>query len=76
MSLHQEDPHVWVIVLAAGEGRRLQSLTTDARGVAVPKQYCSFDRDEPKFEDSASPIELPSPSRLEGGGGEVPGVRS
>jgi mannose-1-phosphate guanylyltransferase len=35
--------HVWVIVLAGGEGTRLLSLTTDETGVAVPKQYCSFD---------------------------------
>jgi mannose-1-phosphate guanylyltransferase len=32
----------WVIVLAAGEGTRLSSLTTNARGEAVPKQYCSL----------------------------------
>jgi mannose-1-phosphate guanylyltransferase len=36
--------HLWAIVLAAGEGRRLSSLTRDARGVPVPKQYCSFGR--------------------------------
>ncbi len=32
----------WVIVLAGGDGRRLQSLTTDARGIPVPKQFCSL----------------------------------
>jgi mannose-1-phosphate guanylyltransferase len=32
----------WAIVLAAGDGTRLSSLTTDARGEAVPKQYCSL----------------------------------
>jgi mannose-1-phosphate guanylyltransferase len=32
----------WAIVLAAGDGTRLASLTTDARGNAVPKQYCSL----------------------------------
>jgi mannose-1-phosphate guanylyltransferase len=32
----------WVIVLAGGVGSRLAMLTTDARGVAVPKQYCSL----------------------------------
>lgn len=35
----------WVIVLAAGEGSRLRSLTTDADGVVTPKQFCSFDGD-------------------------------
>jgi mannose-1-phosphate guanylyltransferase len=32
----------WAIVLAAGDGTRLSSLTTDARGEAIPKQYCSL----------------------------------
>ena len=34
--------NTWAIVLAAGEGSRLRSLTTDATGVAVPKQFCSL----------------------------------
>ena len=34
--------HSWALVLGAGEGKRLRSLTTDARGVAVPKQFCSL----------------------------------
>jgi mannose-1-phosphate guanylyltransferase len=34
--------HTWSIVLAAGDGTRLSSLTTDRAGVAVPKQYCSL----------------------------------
>jgi mannose-1-phosphate guanylyltransferase len=32
----------WAVVLAGGAGRRLESLTTDARGVRVPKQYCAL----------------------------------
>lgn len=32
----------WAIVLAAGDGNRLRSLTTDPDGVAVPKQFCSL----------------------------------
>ena len=32
----------WAVVLAAGEGSRLASLTRDAAGNAVPKQYCSL----------------------------------
>ncbi len=32
----------WAIVLAAGEGTRLASLTTDERGNAIPKQFCSL----------------------------------
>jgi mannose-1-phosphate guanylyltransferase len=33
----------WAIVLAAGDGTRLASLTTDEHGNAVPKQFCSLD---------------------------------
>src|SRR5215813_12389081 len=32
----------WAVVLAAGEGTRLASLTRDAAGNAVPKQFCSI----------------------------------
>jgi mannose-1-phosphate guanylyltransferase len=32
----------WAVVLAAGDGTRLARLTTDDRGVAIPKQYCSL----------------------------------
>ena len=32
----------WAIVLAAGDGTRLSTLTTDERGDAVPKQFCSM----------------------------------
>jgi mannose-1-phosphate guanylyltransferase len=32
----------WAIVLAAGQGRRLESLTTDRAGRTTPKQYCSL----------------------------------
>jgi mannose-1-phosphate guanylyltransferase len=35
-------PNTWVLVLAAGDGARLASLTTDQRGRAVPKQFCSL----------------------------------
>jgi mannose-1-phosphate guanylyltransferase len=38
----------WVIVLAAGDGARLRALTTDAAGIAVPKQFCSL-RDGPSL---------------------------
>ncbi|MBI4239158.1 MAG: NTP transferase domain-containing protein [Deltaproteobacteria bacterium] len=42
----------WVIVLAGGEGRRLQSLTRDEHGVAVPKQYCAL-HGQPSFFQTA-----------------------
>jgi len=34
--------HMWAIILAGGEGRRVRSLTTNAVGEAAPKQFCSF----------------------------------
>jgi mannose-1-phosphate guanylyltransferase len=33
----------WALVLAAGDGRRLQGLTRTASGTVVPKQFCSLD---------------------------------
>ena len=32
----------WALVLAAGDGRRLQDLTRTAAGAVVPKQFCSL----------------------------------
>jgi mannose-1-phosphate guanylyltransferase len=32
----------WALVLAAGEGTRLRTLTTTSSGIAVPKQFCSL----------------------------------
>ncbi len=32
----------WALVLAAGEGSRLRTLTTTETGLAVPKQFCSL----------------------------------
>lgn len=34
--------HNWALVLAGGEGTRLQALTRLASGIAVPKQFCSL----------------------------------
>jgi len=34
--------HTWAVVLAGGDGRRLESLTTGVGGITVPKQYCSL----------------------------------
>jgi mannose-1-phosphate guanylyltransferase len=36
------DRHTWALVLAAGEGSRLRSLTTTSKGTSVPKQFCSL----------------------------------
>ena len=32
----------WALVLAAGSGTRLRSLTADSTGTSVPKQFCSL----------------------------------
>jgi mannose-1-phosphate guanylyltransferase len=37
-----DQTHTWALVLAAGEGSRLRSLTTSAAGETVPKQFCSL----------------------------------
>ncbi|MEO8313626.1 MAG: sugar phosphate nucleotidyltransferase [Pseudomonadota bacterium] len=34
--------NTWALILAAGEGSRLRSLTTTRSGVAIPKQFCSL----------------------------------
>lgn len=34
--------HTWAVVLAAGEGSRLRSFTTNREGVSIPKQFCSL----------------------------------
>lgn len=38
----QAGTHVWVVVLAAGDGTRLAGLTIDGGGRTIPKQYCSL----------------------------------
>jgi mannose-1-phosphate guanylyltransferase len=39
-------------VLAAGEGSRLQALTTTASGIAIPKQFCTLGGDGSLLHDS------------------------
>lgn len=39
---HWDAGHNWALVLAAGEGTRLQALTTTSSGIAIPKQFCSL----------------------------------
>jgi mannose-1-phosphate guanylyltransferase len=41
-SARQGAGQIWALVLAAGEGSRLQALTTTASGMVVPKQFCSL----------------------------------
>ncbi len=42
----------WAVVLAGGDGRRLQALTHDADGIPVPKQFCSLQGGPCLFEDA------------------------
>lgn len=37
-----QEANTWTLVLAAGEGTRLRSLTTSPSGTAIPKQFCSL----------------------------------
>jgi mannose-1-phosphate guanylyltransferase len=37
-----DSANTWALVLAAGEGTRLRTLTTCASGASVPKQFCSL----------------------------------
>ncbi len=36
------ETNTWALVLAAGDGTRLRSLTTAVSGMTVPKQFCSL----------------------------------
>jgi len=38
----QPGGNTWALILAAGQGTRLSSLTTTDEGFAVPKQFCSL----------------------------------
>jgi mannose-1-phosphate guanylyltransferase len=38
--------HTWAVILAAGEGRRIKSLTRTPSGEIIPKQFCSLGRRE------------------------------
>jgi mannose-1-phosphate guanylyltransferase len=49
---HWDAGHTWALVLAAGEGSRLQSLTMTASGIAIPKQFCAFGRSPSLLHDA------------------------
>jgi mannose-1-phosphate guanylyltransferase len=44
--------NTWAVVLAGGDGSRLQELTTTAVGETIPKQFCSLQRDTCLLEDA------------------------
>jgi mannose-1-phosphate guanylyltransferase len=49
---HWDAGHNWALVLAAGNGSRLQALTTTASGVAIPKQFCSLGEEGSLLQDA------------------------
>jgi mannose-1-phosphate guanylyltransferase len=44
--------NTWAVVLADGDGCRLQGLTTTGAGEFIPKQFCSLQRDTCLLEDA------------------------
>ena len=46
------DNEIWALVLAAGEGTRLRSLTTAPSGATIPKQFCSLRDGPPLLQDA------------------------
>ncbi len=38
----RNEGEIWGLILAAGDGKRLAAVTTDASGRSVPKQYCNL----------------------------------
>jgi mannose-1-phosphate guanylyltransferase len=55
--------NVWAVVLAAGDGRRLQELTTTIAGEVIPKQFCAFRRRTCLLEDAIHRAQAVAPSR-------------
>lgn len=51
---HWDAGHNWALILAGGEGTRLQSLTRMASGVAVPKQFCSLGHSRSLLHDAVT----------------------
>lgn len=61
---HWDAGHNWALVLAGGEGTRLQSLTQMASGIAVPKQFCSLGHSGSLLHDAVTRASLvTSPER-------------
>ena len=60
-----DSKHLWALVLAAGEGRRLRRLTTTGNGTAVPKQFCALAGGRSLLQDAiARAARLAPPERI------------
>jgi mannose-1-phosphate guanylyltransferase len=55
--------NTWAVVLADGDGSRLQELTTIAVGETIPKQFCSLQRDTCLLEDAVNRAEAVAPAQ-------------
>ena len=55
-----DSTHDWALILAAGEGSRLRSLTT-RNGIAVPKQFCSLNGGASLLQDALHRAESVAP---------------
>jgi len=44
--MNEMSSNTWAVILAAGEGSRLKSLTRTPSGEVIPKQFCSLSRRE------------------------------
>jgi mannose-1-phosphate guanylyltransferase len=62
---HWNAGHNWALVLAGGEGSRLQALTRLASGIAVPKQFCSLGHSGSLLHDAVTRASaVTSPERI------------
>ena len=62
---HWDAGHNWALILAGGEGTRLQSLTRMASGIAIPKQFCSLGHSGSLLHDAVTRARLvTSPERI------------
>jgi mannose-1-phosphate guanylyltransferase len=55
--------NTWVVVLAAGDGRRLHHLTKNESGVPVPKQFCSLSGGQSLLRSALKRAEVIAPQR-------------
>src|SRR6059036_611241 len=56
LSRRHRRERLWALVLAGGEGRRLQSLTRKIAGAPIPKQYCRIMGDRSLLEATLARI--------------------
>ena len=59
---HWDAGHNWALVLAGGDGTRLQALTRLASGIAIPKQFCSLGHSGSLLHDAVTRASLVAPS--------------